>query len=314
MASLQNYIVKQYVRSARNITIARKHHEDIHKMRRGFELIASRHPLPDNIYFKRFFIGNMSAAWILPHKLSPKTAMLYLHGGGYAAGSVNTHKALIAKITKKAGIAALAIDYRLAPEHPFPAALQDAVASYEYLLQQGYLPQNICIAGDSAGGGLTLATLLYLKQNNRPLPATAVCISPWTDLAITGASVTGKAHKDPLILGHVLSEWALRYAANEPTTHPLISPLYADLAGLPPILIQVGTDEVILDDSVRFAEKARQQGTDVTLQVWNDMIHVWHFHWRILPEANKAIKDIAVYLHKQIPELQQTAAAGINMP
>lgn len=314
MASLQNYIVKQYVRSARNVTIVRKHHQDIRKMRRGFELIASRHPLPNNIYFKRFYIGNTPAAWIVPHKANKSVVMLYLHGGGYATGSVNTHKALIAKIAKKTGVLALAIDYRLAPENPFPAALEDAVAAYDYLLAQGYLPENIFISGDSAGGGLTLATLLALKEAHKPLPATAVCLSPWTDLAVTGDSVTEKAHKDPLLLGHLLSEWGKRYAGDEPTTHPLISPLYADLSGLPPLLLQVGTDEVILDDSIRFAQKAREQGADVTLKVWQDMIHVWHFHWRILPEANKAIKEIANFVKKHIPILQNALSVNLKTP
>ncbi|QQS27932.1 MAG: alpha/beta hydrolase [Sphingobacteriales bacterium] len=277
----------------------RRHHENIPVLRRGFEMLAKRHPLPKHVYFKRIFINDIPAAWIIPAKANTNIAMLYLHGGGYAVGSVNTHKALVSKIAKKAGITALAIDYRLAPEHPFPAAVDDAICAYNFLLEQNYAPENIVIAGDSAGGGLTLATLIALKDLGRPLPAAAVCLSPWTDLVVTGASVTEKAHLDPMIVGYLLSEWAAKYAGKTPVNHPLISPLYADLSGLPPLLVQVGTDEVILDDSTRFAEKAREQGVDVTLDIWNGMIHVWQYLWYVIPEANEAIKQIATYINSK---------------
>ena len=312
MASIRSFFVKQYMRSAREALLGRKHHENIPKLRRGFDILANKHPLPKNVYFKRIYIHDIPAAWIIPAKANTDIVMLYLHGGGYAVGSVNTHKALISKIAKKAGVAALAIDYRLAPEHPFPAAIDDAISAYDFLLEQNYLPQNIFIAGDSAGGGLTIATLIALKELGRPMPATAVCLSPWTDLAVTGASVTEKAHLDPMIVGYLLSEWAARYAGDTPTNHPLISPLYANLSGLPPMLIQVGTDEVILDDSTRFAKKAREQGTDVTLDVWDGMIHVWQYLWYVIPEANEAIKQIAAYVNTKIN--RTTVESNITHP
>ncbi|HRI27587.1 MAG TPA: alpha/beta hydrolase [Chitinophagales bacterium] len=307
MASLRSFFIKQYIRSARDTILFRKHHTDILKMRRGFELLGSRHLLPKNIYFKRIFIDHIPAAWIIPQHAQSDKVMLYLHGGGYAVGSVNTHKSLIAKIAKKADIQALGIDYRLAPEHPFPAAIEDAVRAYRYLLEQGYKPENLIIAGDSAGGGLTLATLITLRNTGIPLPAMGVCLSPWTDLAVTGASVTERAHLDPMIVGHLLSEWAKRYAGDTPTNHPLISPLYADLHGLPPLLIQVGSDEVIHDDSVRFAQKAKEQGTEVTLDVWDSMIHVWQFLWFVLPEANDAIKEIARFIKTKLGKAEAKA-------
>ncbi len=300
MTSIRSFFLKRYLHSAQKAILRRKYHEDLQKLRKGFEMLANKHPLPKHVYFKRIYIQDIPAAWIIPAKANKEIVMLYLHGGGYAVGSVNTHKALVSKIAKKAGVVALAIDYRLAPEHPFPAAIDDAISAYDYLLEQNYLPQNIFIAGDSAGGGLTIATLIALKEMGRPMPATAVCLSPWTDLAVTGTSVTEKAHLDPMIVGYLLSEWAARYAGETPTNHPLISPLYANLSGLPPMLIQVGTDEVILDDSTRFAQKAREQGTDVTLDVWDGMIHVWQYLWYVIPEANEAIKQIAAYVNAKI--------------
>lgn len=301
MTSIQSVLVKSSMRFARTIITLRKQHTDVYQMRKSFERVTSRKRMPHNVALSRFSIGNIDAAWVVPHNARQEVVMLFLHGGGYATGSINTHKALVAKIVLETGITGLLINYRLAPEHLFPAALEDAVAAYDYLMAQGYLPQNIILAGTSAGGGLALSTLLALKQANKTLPAAAVCLSPWTDLAVTGISIKEKARKDPFILPHLLSEWAAQYAGKEPVNNPLISPLYGDLSGLPPILIHVGTDEVILDDSVRFAQKAEEKGVAVTLEIWPGMMHSWHMHWHILPEGRKAINHIATYIHKQLP-------------
>ena len=220
--------------------------------------------------------------------------MLYLHGGAYALGSINTARELVARLSRATRTRSLAIDYRLAPEHPFPAALQDATKAYRWLLNQGYAPSQIVIAGDSAGGGLALATLVALRDAGEPLPAGAVCISPWTDLALTGGSVQGNASVDPILAPEELDMYARYYAGECEPTFPLLSPLYADLRGLPPLLIQVGSEEILLDDAVRLAERACKAGVDVTLETWDGMFHVFQMI-APLPEAKEAVGRIAEF-------------------
>lgn len=221
--------------------------------------------------------------------------LLYLHGGAYTLGSINTHRELVARLARAANVRGLALDYRLAPEHPFPAALEDATAGYLWLLAQGYDPSQIIIGGDSAGGGLALATLVVLRDAGKPLPAGAVCISPWTDLAHTGESIQSKAGVDPMLTPESSIRYARYYAGDSELTSPLISPLYADLTGLPPLLIQVGSDEILLDDATRCAEHALEAGVDVTLEVWNGMFHVFQIA-SFLPEAKKAVAHIAEFV------------------
>ena len=220
--------------------------------------------------------------------------LLYLHGGAYALGSIGTTRELVARLSRAARMRSLAINYRLAPEHPFPAALQDATLAYHWLLGQGFEPSQIVVAGDSAGGGLALATLVALRDAGEPLPAGAVCISPWTDLALTGGSVQSKASVDPILVPEDLDTYARYYAGECERTLPLLSPLYADLGGLPPLLIQVGSEEILLDDAVRFAERARKAGVDVTLETWDGMFHVFQMI-APLPEAQEAVGRIAEF-------------------
>ncbi|OWY19258.1 alpha/beta hydrolase [Sphingobacteriales bacterium UPWRP_1] len=300
MASIQSIVLRGSMHIAKGVVIVGRQHKNVSRMRHSFERITHRLPMPPQVHFSPFFAGNTEASWFLPQVADPHKVILFLHGGGYATGSINTAKSLIAKIALETGIKAIAINYRLAPEHPFPAALQDSVAIYEYLLNQGYLPQNICIAGSSAGGGLALSTLQALKINNTALPAVAVCLSPWTDLAGTGKSVKNNARKDPMLIAKLIPEWATQYAGKETLFNPLISPLYGNAAGLPPTLLQVGTHEILLDDSVRYAEMARNHGVDVTLEVWQNMIHGWQLHWGLLPEANRAIGNIARFIHRHM--------------
>ena len=200
---------------------------------------------------------------------------------------------------KRQNIRSLVINYRLAPEHPHPAALEDAITAYRWLLTQGYDPSQIVIAGDSAGGGLALAALLALLDAGEPLPAGAVCISPWTDLALTGASMRSKAKVDHILDPNSLEMYARYYAGIDEVTSPLLSPLYADLKGLPPLLIQVGGDEILLDDATRLAEQAREAGVDVTLEIWDEMFHVFQLV-SFLPETQKAVKHITDFAAKNL--------------
>jgi len=244
-------------------------------------------------------LNGFTAEWMKPEKARQDRVLYYLHGGGFAICSVNTHRKLIASIARKTGVNAFAINYRLSPEHPFPAALEDAVKGYEYLLQKGFAPEKILIAGDSAGGGLAISTLLSLQKKNIPLPAAAVCIAPWTDLEGTGNSHTTNARTEKLLDLPTIKIWGEAYAGKVSLRHPFVSPIYADLSGLPPLYIQVSTTEMLLDDAVRLHERALSCGVNSTLEKWNGLIHVWQVH-TFLPDARKAIGNIAEFANRHI--------------
>jgi len=263
--------------------------------------------LPADVCCQPVCVNGVSVEWIEAPD-ADLGVILYLHGGAYTVGSINTHREFVARLARATQMRGLAINYRLAPEHPFPAALQDATAAYLWLLTQGFDPARIIIAGDSAGGGLTLATLVALRDAVEPLPAGAVCISPWTDLAITGASIQNKAKLDPILAPDILERCAKYYAGEHELTSPLISPLYADLKSLPPLLIQVGTDEILLDDAVRCAENARKAGVDVTLEVWDEMFHVFQMV-SFLPETKKAVRHIAGFVSKNLKSRNENMGA-----
>ena len=194
----------------------------------------------------------------------------------------------------------LVVDYRLGPEHPYPAAVDDALTAYEWLLDAGFEPDRIVVAGDSAGGGLTLATLLALRDRGRPLPALGVPISPWTDLTLSGESMTSMAEHDPMVTRHGLQRMADWYVGGADPKAPLVSPLFADLAGLPPLLIHVGELETLRDDAIRFAERAIAAGVDVTLEVWPEMIHVWHVFGPDVPESEAGVARIAQFIAERL--------------
>jgi monoterpene epsilon-lactone hydrolase len=240
--------------------------------------------------------GGVRSEWIVPPGATEGRVLLYLHGGGYVVGSVDMYRDLISRLARAAGARALGIDYRLAPEHPFPAAVEDATAAYRWLVSHGTAPARIAIAGDSAGGGLTLATLTALRDAGEPLPAAAACLSPWVDLQGIGASMTSKAAVDPFVQKEMIQFMAQQYLGDRDPRTPLAAPLYADLQGLPPLLIQVGTAEVLLDDATRIAERARAAGVEVSLEVWDDMIHVWQLFAPILPEGQQAIERIGAFI------------------
>jgi monoterpene epsilon-lactone hydrolase len=258
---------------------------------------------------ERVSANRIDGEWIAANNAQHDKTILYLHGGGFRLGSVASHRELIARIADRSTCRVLAINYRLAPEHRFPAQLEDTIAAYDWLLDQGLKPRNIAFAGDSAGGNLVLTSMLMLRERGLPLPAACVLMSPWTDLAATGASYSSRAEADPIHQRSMILALAKNYLGEDgDPRHPMASPLYADLTGLPPLLIQVGDRETVLDDSTVFADKARGAGVDVELQVWDGMIHVFQMFGRELPEARQAINSIAKFLggHLQIKADRRT--------
>jgi len=249
--------------------------------------------LPADVHCHHVSADGVAAEWIEAPG-ADAGVILYLHGGAYALGSIDTHREFIARLARAARMRGLATNYRLAPEHPFPAALEDTTAAYGWLLAQGVEPSRIIVAGDSSGGGLALAALIALRDAGKPLPAGAVCLSPWTDLTLSGASIQRKALVDCMLDADSLEMYAKLYAGERDRRSPLISPLFADLSHLPPLLIQVGTDEILLDDAARCADRARQAGVDVTLEIWDEMFHVFQIV-PFLPETKTAVGHIAEF-------------------
>jgi monoterpene epsilon-lactone hydrolase len=244
--------------------------------------------------------GGVDGEWISPINTPEDKAVLYFHGG-FRVGSVASHRELIAQIAIASGCRVLAVNYRLAPEHRFPAALDDAIAAYGWMLDRGLKSGNVAFAGDSAGGNLVLAAMLALRERILPLPVAGVLMSPWTDLAATGASYVSRAEADPIHQRPMILALAKNYLGGQGDPYdPLVSPLYADLRGLPPLLIQVGDRETVLDDSVTFADMARAAGVDVDLEVWDGMIHVFQMFGTELPEAHQAIASIAGFLSRHL--------------
>jgi acetyl esterase/lipase len=251
---------------------------------------------PRGLDIERVQIANAMAEWICPEEAASRRVILYLHGGGFVLGWHTSYRSMVARLCRLCSARALAVDYRLAPEQPFPAALDDCVAAYRWLLSSGVAPRQIVIAGDSAGGNLTLSTLLALRDAGDSLPAGAVCLSPVTDLECAGESY--RTRRDPVLERDWLCKMFQLYANGHSPRRPLLSPLYADLGGLPPVLLQVGSDEILLSDSTRLAERAREAGVDVTLDVWPGMWHVWQLFAPYLPEANKALESIGAFVGK----------------
>lgn len=255
--------------------------------------------LPKNCKVQKMEIEGLYAEWLISENSSEEKVILYFHGGGYAFCSANTHRPLAASIGKAAGMKVLFPEYRLAPEHPFPAAIEDAVIVYRWLLGQGYDPANIIFAGDSAGGGLSVAATLVLRDQNEPLPRAIVCLSPWVDLTGSGESYRKNKGVDPYLTVQGVKDAALMYSGHKkPLDHPLISPVFADLTGFPPLFIQAGNHEILQSDAQLLAKKARQAGVKVTFKIWDKMWHVWQISGDRLPEAKKAIGEIGDYIKK----------------
>jgi len=270
----------------------------VEEMRTGMEAgTAAMLPLiAQDVRYEPIDADGIAAEYVSTPESVKKRVVYYLHGGGYWGGSINTHREIASRLARAAKARVLLIDYRLAPENPFPAAVEDAVAGYRWLLSTGISPAGVIIAGDSAGGGLTMATLVALKDAGEPLPAAAFCVSPWVDLECTGKSLDSKADADPALNRDNLTYVSRLYLGETDPRTPLASPIYADLAGLPPLLIQVGTAEVLYDDATRLADKAEADGVVVVFDPWEDMVHDWPMFAFLLPEGQQAIDRIGEFV------------------
>lgn len=269
------------------------------QIRFGFEKLMADFPAQKEVQFHPFSIGKLSAAWIHAPSSTRDRVILFFHGGGFLAGSYHSHQDLIGRLASATSCDVLALDYRLAPEHPFPAALEDALLSYEYLLKEKFSPQNIFLAGTSAGGGLALSLLLKLKDLKKKLPRGAICICPWVDLALTGKTLKTNEGKD-LIHAENIKAAASIYLAGHSPKDPLASPLYGNLEGFPPLLIQVGSREVFLDEIDLFAQKAKSCKVEVQLQLFDEMIHTWHLFSSKVIEGREAVEKIGEFVRSLI--------------
>jgi acetyl esterase/lipase len=272
----------------------------VERLRASIDSKARFAPVPSKVEVQPLAIGELAAEWVGPCNVSKDRAILYLHGGAYTMGSRRTHRPLAARIAIASQAPALLVEYRLAPENPFPAALEDAKAAYRWMLEQGVQASSMVIAGDSAGGGLALAVVTALRDEGEPLPAGLVCLSPWTDLTLSGETVSTRAKTDPILSREAGLLHAGCYVGAHDPRSPLISPVFADLSRLPPLLIQVGEHEILLSDSLRLAENARQAGVDVSLEVWQGMWHVWHVFAGLIPEAHRAIERVGAFIQERM--------------
>ncbi len=270
----------------------------IDEQRAAMASLAADAPAPAGVEVEATTLADRRAEWLRPDGADTEAAVLYLHGGGYCTGSLDSHRALASRIARAARCAVVTLDYRLAPEHPFPAAVADATSAYRELLAEGRAPEHLAVAGDSAGGGLTMATLLDLRGRGTALPAAAVCLSPWVDLTQSSGAYGRIDDADPMVTGTGLDEMAAAYLAGTDPRNELASPLFAgDLGGLPPIRIEVGEHEVLLDDATALAEGIRHAGGDVELVVWPEMIHVFQaFPGNLLPEADRSVEAVGAFL------------------
>jgi epsilon-lactone hydrolase len=273
----------------------------IEEARAASALWAAATAEPEGVTYQPVDADGVAAEWVTPAGADPDRAILYLHGGGYTLGSIESHRKLVGHLVRAARIKGLIIDYRLAPEHPFPAGLDDAVSAFSWLLRSGLSADHIGLGGDSAGGGLGLATALALPERGLPAPAGLVLLSPWTDLASTGESLTTNLGKDLLLSrGEGDNPGIAWYAGDHDVTNPLISPLYADFRGFPPFIVHVGSHELLLDDSTRLAERASAAGCDATIEVWPEMQHVFQIAAGNVPESDASVAALGEWLAKRL--------------
>lgn len=299
-SKLAVYLVNRLLNSSLSPGLEVEPHT-IDKSRKSMNLWGKLMPVARGVKVNSDVLNGVSCDIHKPKSHHKEKVLLYFHGGGYCVGSPLSHRHIVSRLAKETNLKAVVPDYRKAPEHRFPAPIEDAVSVYQGLLEQGVLPRDIYFCGDSAGGNLVLSTLLRLKENGDPLPAAASCISPWTDLSMSGVSIEEQAEHDFLLSKELLNQFASHYAPEHEEDlrkHHHISPLFAELEGLPPLLIQVGSREVLLDDSVRLLENAREAGVNAQLQIWEDMQHVWHYSFTMLKDGRNAITSIAQFFDK----------------
>ena len=271
-------------------------------VRRLFEKVQARKKIAKDVEVRTATIEGVACEWLIPDGCEDAPILYYLHGGAYLMGSPATHRQMVSFIARESGVRALLPDYALAPENPFPAGLQDCLAVYRGLLAAGANAKHILIGGDSAGGGMTMATLLSLRNAGDDMPIAAILLSPWLDLTTTGQSAKTRADKDPWFRPDDMEQVARKYSPDGDLADPLISPVYAGVSGMPDTLIQVGDHEILLSDSTRLSDKLSSAGGKVTLQVWPEMWHVFQFFVRLMPESKRAIADIAKFIRETTSE------------
>jgi phosphinothricin tripeptide acetyl hydrolase len=269
----------------------------IPEQRAAMDQVASTSKPPVGMTVRSDRLGGRDAEWLEAADGAPDAVVLYLHGGGYCIGSLATHRPLAGRMAQACGCQVVTLDYRLAPEHPFPAAVEDACAAYGQILANGTAPDRMAVAGDSAGGGLAIALLLALRSAGTPLPAALVCLSPWTDLTQSAPAYDDRADLDPMVTRAGLDEMAAAYLGDTDPRTELASPLFGDLDGLPPARIEVGENEVLFDDATGMADRLRSAGVDVSLVVWPDLIHVFQaFPGELIPEADSSIDGVGAFV------------------
>ncbi len=300
MSSLRSRAITLYFRIKNKFTPPFAGELDIAKERADTEAMAKQFGHFSGADCTPVTAGGVPAEWIVPAGVTTQRCTLWLHGGTFFAGSINTHRSVAANVAAAAKVRALLIDYRLAPEYPFPAGPEDSLTAYQWLLEQGIPSSSITIVGDSAGGALAVGLAVTLREQGKPMPAAVVLLSPALDLTFGGETWKTNAKSDVMLEFAKERAGVDLYLNGADPRHPLASPLYADLHGLPPILVQVGSSEALLSDATRFAEKTRSAGVDVTLEVWEGMQHEWQFAIGIFPEAKQAVERIGEFIAEQI--------------
>jgi epsilon-lactone hydrolase len=284
------------IEAIRKVLAANPRPAGLSERRQRLDALGGQYQLPADVRIEAADANGVAAEWTGTPEADPRKVIMYLHGGGYTAGSLASHRHMVAQAGREGRARTIALDYRLAPEHPFPAAVEDALAGYRFLLSRGFSGNHIAVAGDSAGGGLTVALLVSLRDSGLPLPACAWCSSPWVDLEGTGGTMRAKATVDPMVQQPYLIELAAAYLSGADPRTPLAAPLYADLTGLPPMLIQVGSAETLLDDAVRLAGAAGAADVRVRLEIWPDMIHVWQLFHQDVAAGRRALAEAGAFI------------------
>jgi epsilon-lactone hydrolase len=277
---------------------------EVAELRAGFEALMRSIPVPSDVTKTDMTVGGVDTVEVTVDGVDSANVILYFHGGVYVIGSADSSVPLVADLARRTGTKVVSVNYRLAPENPYPAAVEDARAVYEGLLSQGVDPNNIALSGESAGGGLTTALLLGLRDAGRPMPSSAFVMSPWVDLTLSGNTILDRQKVDPILTGEALRMRVGDYVADANASDPLISPIFADLRGLPPILIQVGSHEILLSDAVRLAERAANGDVEVTLDVVPGVPHVFQAYAAVLDEGNAALDRAATFLNAHFGVVQ----------
>jgi len=298
MPSIQSKLIKLMFFSTQKKNIGRN--RSVAEQRTEMDAYAKNAEISKCVSIDRNNIAGVPCETYTPENAPKDKFFLYVHGGAYNAGSFICYGPFVAHFAEKCNVKAILVGYRLAPEAPFPAGLEDVVSVYKSLIESGVPAQNILIGGDSAGGGLSIAAMLSFKEQGLPLPNACVALSPWVDLTNTSETHQTRVKLDCMLIKRELDEAAVMYANGVDLRHPLISPLFADLSGLPPLFIQVGTDEILLDDSLKLAEKAKKAGLNVNIKVWKGMFHIWHMMEKFMPEAKQAMNELCAFIRLQL--------------